>query len=292
MAKYAFFPGCSLETTGIEYAMSSRAVANALGIEFIEIPDWNCCGASSAHMSDHLLSLALPARVLAQAETLPVNEMTAPCAACHHRFADVEYELSRDEELRRKVNSLLERPYTGKVKVRGFLEIFANPAILDEIKKKVKRDLNGLKVACYYGCLFVKPPKVVNFLDDPENPQMIDNIMRAIGAEPVSWPYKTECCGASSSVTREEMSTKLCNDILKVAKDAGAECIVTACPLCQQNLDMRQVSVEKKYGIQYRMPVPFFTQLVGLALGLDSNSLGFRKLFVDPAAVLRKVGAA
>lgn len=292
MPKYALYPGCSLETGGIEYGMSSHAVAHALGIEFLEVPDWNCCGASSAHMTDHLLSLALPARVLALAETLPVTEMVAPCAACHQRFAAVEYELSRDEDLKRKVNSLLERPYTGKVKLRSYLDIFANPETLEEINKKVKRSLKGLKVACYYGCLFVKPPKVVNFVDDPENPQAMDNIMRALGAEPLPWPYKTECCGASLGMTKEDACTKLCNDILKVAKDSGADCIVAACPLCQQNLDMRQISVEKKYGTQYRMPIPFFTQLIGLALGLDPKTLGFKKLFVDPAGVLRKVGAA
>ncbi len=292
MPKYALYPGCSLETGGIEYGMSSHAVAHALGIEFLEVPDWNCCGASSAHMTDHLLSLALPARVLALAETLPVTEMVAPCAACHQRFAAVEYELSRDEDLKRKVNSLLERPYTGKVKLRSYLDIFANPETLEEIRKKVKRSLKGLKVACYYGCLFVKPPKVVNFVDDPENPQAMDNIMRALGAEPLPWPYKTECCGASLGMTKEEACTKLCNDILKIAKDSGADCIVAACPLCQQNLDMRQISVEKKYGTQYRMPIPFFTQLIGLALGLDPKTLGFKKLFVDPAGVLRKVGAA
>ncbi|HHW41969.1 MAG TPA: heterodisulfide reductase subunit B [Syntrophomonadaceae bacterium] len=292
MPKYALYPGCSLETGGIEYGMSSHAVAHALGIEFLEVPDWNCCGASSAHMTDHLLSLALPARVLALAETLPVTEMVAPCAACHQRFAAVEYELSRDEDLKRKVNSLLERPYTGKVKLRSYLDIFANPETLEEIRKKVKRSLKGLKVACYYGCLFVKPPKVVNYVDDPENPQAMDNIMRALGAEPLPWPYKTECCGASLGMTKEEACTKLCNDILKIAKDSGADCIVAACPLCQQNLDMRQISVEKKYGTQYRMPIPFFTQLIGLALGLDPKTLGFKKLFVDPAGVLRKVGAA
>lgn len=292
MPRYALYPGCSLETGGIEYGMSSHAVAHALGIEFIEIPDWNCCGASSAHMTDHLLSLALPARVMALAETLPVNEMVAPCAACHQRFAAVEYELSRDEGLKQKVNSLLERPYTGKIKLKSYLDVFANPETLEEIKKKVKRSLRGLKVACYYGCLFVKPPKIVNFVDDPENPQSMDNIMRALGAEPVPWPYKTECCGASLGMTNEDVCTKLCNDILKVAKDSGADCIVAACPLCQQNLDMRQISVEKKYGTQYRIPIPFFTQLIGLALGLDPKALGFKKLFVDPVGVLRKVGAA
>ncbi|MDH7576321.1 MAG: CoB--CoM heterodisulfide reductase iron-sulfur subunit B family protein [Bacillota bacterium] len=291
MAKYALYPGCSLETGGIEYGMSSHAVAETLGIEFYEVPDWNCCGASSAHMTDHLLSLALPARVFALAETLPVNEMVAPCAACHQRFAAVEHEL-QDEDLRRKVNSLLERPYTGKVKLKSYLDVFANSATLDKIQKKVERSLKGLKVACYYGCLFVKPPKVVNFVDDPENPQAMDNIMRALGAEPLPWPYKTECCGASLGMTKEDACTKLCNDILRIAKDAGADCIVAACPLCQQNLDMRQISVEKKYGTQYRMPIPFFTQLIGLAFGLDPKVLGFKKLFVDPVMVLRKVGVA
>lgn len=292
MPKYALYPGCSLHTGGIEYGMSTHAVSEALGIELLDVPDWNCCGASSAHMTDHLLSLALPARVLAQSETLPVTEMVAPCAACHQRFAAVEYELSGDENLRQKVNSLLERPYTGKVKLRSFIDIFSNPSTLAEIKKRVTKNLKGLKVACYYGCLFVKPPKVVNFIDDPENPQAMDDIMRALGAEALPWPYKTECCGASLGMTKEDACTKLCNDILQMAKDSGADCIVAACPLCQQNLDMRQISVEKKYGTQYRLPIPFFTQLIGLAMGLDPKTLGFKRLFVDPVTVLRKVGVA
>ncbi len=273
--------------------MSIHAVAYALGIELVEVPDWNCCGASAAHMTDHLLSLALPARVLAKAETIPgVTEMVAPCAACHARFAQVEYDIGKNKELLGKINSMLETPYTGKVRLRSFLDIFSNPETITEIRKRVRRPLTGLKVACYYGCLFVKPPKVVDFFDNPENPMSMDNLMSAIGAEPLPWPYKTECCGASSAMTQEDVCTKLCNDILKVAKDSGADCIVTACPLCQQNLDMRQVTVEKKYGLRYRMPIPFFTQLIGLAMGLDPQALGFKKLFVDPVGVLQKVGAA
>jgi heterodisulfide reductase subunit B len=292
MPKYALYPGCSLETGGVEYGISTHAVADALGIELLEVPDWNCCGASSAHMTDHLLSLALPARVLANAETLPVTEMVAPCAACHARFAAVEYELTDNEELKTRVNSMLEKPYTGKVKLRSYLDIFSTPEMLELIQSRVKKNLQGVKVACYYGCLFVKPPKRVNFLDDPENPQAMDKIMRAIGVEPVPWPYKTECCGASLGMTKEDACTKLCHDILTVAKDSGADCIVAACPLCQQNLDMRQVTVEKKYGTTYRMPIPFFTQMLGLALGLEPKKLGFKRLFVDPAGLLRKAGAA
>jgi heterodisulfide reductase subunit B len=273
--------------------MSTQATALALGIELVEVPDWNCCGASAAHMTDHLLSLALPARVLAKAETIPgVTEMVAPCAACHISFATMEHEIGKDRDLPDKINSMLETPYTGKVRLRSFLDIFSNTETLAEIGKLVRMPLQGLKVACYYGCLFVKPPKVVDFFDNPENPMSMDNIMSAIGAEPLPWPYKTECCGASSALSQEDVCIKLCNDILKVAKDSGADCIAAACPLCQQNLDMRQVTVEKKYGLRYRMPIPFFTQLIGLAMGFDSSSLGFKKLFVDPVKVLQKVGAA
>jgi heterodisulfide reductase subunit B len=273
--------------------MSTQATALALGIELVEVPDWNCCGASAAHMTDHLLSLALPARVLAKAETIPgVTEMVAPCAACHISFATMEHEIGKDRDLPDKINSMLETPYTGKVRLRSFLDIFSNTETLAEIGKLVRMPLQGLKVACYYGCLFVKPPKVVDFFDNPENPMSMDNIMSAIGDEPLPWPYKTECCGASSALTQEEICTRLCSDILRFAKDSGADCIAACCPMCQQNLDMRQVTVEKKYGLRYRMPIPFFTQLIGLAMGFDSSSLGFKKLFVDPVKVLQKVGAA
>ena len=133
----------------------------------------------------------------------------------------MEYEIGKNKELLGKINSMLETPYTGKVRLRSFLDIFSKPETMAEIKKRVRRPLTGLKVACYYGCLFVKPPKVVDFFDNPENPMSMDNLMSAIGAEPLPWPYKTECCGASLAMTQEDVCTKLCNDILKVAKDSG-----------------------------------------------------------------------
>jgi heterodisulfide reductase subunit B len=174
VAKYALYPGCSMETGGIEYAMSSEAVAEALGIEFLEVPDWNCCGASSAHMTDHLLSLALPARIMALAETLPVTELVAPCAACHARMAAVEYELGRDNDLKEKVNSLLERPYTGKIKLRYYIDIFSNSDTLSQIEKKVKKPLKGLKVACYYLILLYK---IYRFMTSQLPAEFSENIL-------------------------------------------------------------------------------------------------------------------
>jgi len=160
---------------------------------------------------------------------------------------------------------------------------------LDEIAKRVPVPLTGLRVACYYGCLLVRPPDVMRF-DDPENPTLLDHVVAAAGAEPLEWPHKTECCGASHSITKVEIVERLSHDILAMARDSGADCIVTACPLCQLNLDMRQGDIEARFGDRLGLPVLYFTQLLGLALGLKPNELGLSSLIVDPMPMLTKKG--
>ena len=177
--------------------------------------------------------------------------------------------------------------YKGTANVLSLLQAVHGLG-MDAVKAKVKRDLSGLKVACYYGCLLLRPPSVACF-DDPENPASLDDLMAAIGAEPVEWPYKNECCGASLSISKPEIVVKLTRDILSMAKRAGANCVVTACPLCQGNLDMRQPDIAAKYGEQYGMPIFYFTQLMGLAFGIPKDFLGLKQLMVDPAPVLAGV---
>src|SRR4030042_1028554 len=283
--KYAYFPGCSLHSTAKEYDISSRAVANALGIELIEIPDWVCCGATPAHLTLHLLSLALPVKNLLQAKKLGNYEVATCCAACFSRLKIANKFMEDDPVHKGKVEEVVGAKYSGEVKVRHFLDILVNVFGLNNISERVSKKLNGIKVACYYGCLLTRPPEIMQF-DDVEEPHLMDDLMKAIGAEPVSWPYKTECCGASFSLTKTDIVLKLSQDILQMAYDAGAEAIVVACPLCQSNLDLRQSSINKKYKKHFHMPIFYFTQLLGLSLGIDPKKLGFNKLIVNPSKAL------
>lgn len=287
MIKYAYYPGCSLHSTAKEYDDSTQAVCRELGIELQEIPDWNCCGATSAHATNRELGYALPLRDLAQAESMGLD-VIAPCAACFSRLKAVDHAAKEDPELIQSVAAKSGLKYEGRVKILSLLEaISAMPE--DEIKSKVKRELTGLKPACYYGCLLTRPPKVAGF-DCPEHPKSMDGLMSAIGADPVEWPYKNECCGASLALSRSDIVVKLVHDILSMAKRSGANCIVTACPLCQANLDTRQAQVEAKYGEQIGLPVFYFTQLLGYALRVSKDELGFKRLMVDPGEVLAGIG--
>jgi heterodisulfide reductase subunit B len=287
--KYAYFPGCSLHSTAKEYDISTRAVADSLGIELIEIPDWVCCGATPAHITMHLLSLALPAKNLVKAEKMGSYEVAACCAACFSRLKIANDFMAHDLEHREKVNQILGEDYRGEVKVRHFLDIIVNAFGLKNVQERAVKKLNGLKVVCYYGCLLTRPPEIVQF-DDVEDPHLMDDLMRTIGAKALDWPYKTECCGASFSLTKTDIVLKLSQDILQMAHDAGAQAIVVACPLCQSNLDLRQSSINRKYKKDFHMPVFYFTQLLGLSLGIDSKKLGFNKLIVNPSEVLSAIG--
>lgn len=285
--KYAYYPGCSLHATATEYDHSTLEVCEALGMELQEIPDWNCCGASSAHSLNHDLSIALPLRNLAIAEGMGLD-VIAPCAACFSRLKAADAEVKGDPKLQASMAEKSGVKYNGRIQVLSLLAAIS--ALGDDaIKSKVQKPLTGLKVASYYGCLLLRPPSVACF-DDPENPVSLDNIMADLGAEVIEWPYKNECCGASLSISKPEIVVKLTHDILSMAKQAGADCLVTACPLCQGNLDMRQPDIAAKYGKQFNMPIFYFTQLMGLALGLRTEGLGIRQLLVDPIPVLAKIG--
>lgn len=288
--KYAYFPGCSLESTGREFGESAELVADALGMELVEIPDWNCCGATSAHNLDHFLSVALPARSLGIAESLGMD-VVAPCAACFNRMRSAEVELRENAGLRDQVNARIEKPFTGAITVKSALEVFTTPESLARIGELRRRDLKGLSPACYYGCLLVRPPKVIGF-DDAEDPRSLDEAMRVCGAEPVDWFFKNECCGASFGLSKSEIVVKLTGDIISNAKKHGANCIVTACPLCMTNLEMRQAAAGKQRGEDLTMPVFFFTELLGLAMEIP----GVRKLFashlVDVNPALDAIGKA
>lgn len=286
MMKYAYFPGCSLESTGIEYNMSTKAVAKHLGIELWEIPDWICCGASAAHSTNQLLGLALPAYHLAIAEKENLD-VAVPCAACYNRMCGAQHAVRTSPELKEQICQAIEMEYNGTNETVALLDLMANKVGTEEIEKHVCRPLTGLKVASYYGCLLVRPPEITGF-DDPENPMSMDRIIEALGGEPVSWAFKTECCGAGHTTTLTKDANVLLRNIFEDAVNNGADCIAAACPLCFLNLDMRQKGVEQAFGRSYNIPVFYFTELMGIAFGYSPKEMGIPKHFVNGEKLLEE----
>ncbi len=274
--RFGYYPGCSLSGSAREYDESMRAIAGPLGIELVEIPDWNCCGATAAHNIDHLMSLALPARTLALAEKHGLDDILVPCSACYNRLATTRHEIATNESVRKVVSDVLQMPLTGKARVLNILEALVK--VFAEKPLKPAKPL-GFKVACYYGCYLVRPPKLVNF-DRPEDPQSMDEMMKALGAVPIDWPFKVECCGAGFSVTRTDIVAKLSGHIVEDAVRRGAEAIVTVCPMCHSNLDMRRDHIEKLAGKSLRIPVLYITQAIGLAMGVSRSDLGLHRHLV------------
>jgi heterodisulfide reductase subunit B2 len=284
---YAYFPGCSAESTARDLHQSTLAVARALEIALIEPPGWTCCGTTMAHQVDHDLSISLAAANLLKAKDLGL-EMVVSCASCYSRMKIANHEITTNPKIRRIVAEALGRDYDGSVKVRHFMEIVLQDVGLKAFKKKLTRSLQGLKVAAYYGCLLVRPPEITGF-DDPENPVYMETLIDAMGGVGLDWPHKVECCGGSLTLTRSDLVVKLSKSIIAMAKDAGADCIAVACPMCQINLDMRQDDIFRATGRRYDMPILYLTQLMGSCLGLSESALGFNKLIVSPAAAMNVV---
>lgn len=286
--KFAYFPGCSLHSTAKEFGDSTVAVCKALGIDLQEIPDWSCCGATSAHATNHELAVALPARSLGLAEKMGLD-IVAPCAACYNRLKSAEVAMKDNGELAEKINAELDAKYTGAISVRPLIDPLSTPEMLERLAGLVRKPLTGMKIASYYGCLLTRPPKVLGF-DDPEDPKSIDNIVRTLGAEPVEWHYKTECCGASFSLTRVDIVHKMTHDVLSRAKNSGADAMACACPLCQANLDLRQEEIEKLNNTTFALPAFYITELMALAMDLPKTMGYFQKHLVDVAPALKAIG--
>ncbi len=274
--KYAFFPGCSLESTAWDFDRSTRAVFAALGIELEEIPGWVCCGSTPAHSTSGSLALALPVFNLQRAQAMGYPVLAA-CASCYARLRSANYKVRHNPLERERAERLTDEPYDGSVEVHHVLDVLVNHLGLDAIRAAVVRPLAGLRIACYYGCLLMRPPEVVAF-DNAEHPTSMDNLMAAIGAEPIEWPLKTECCGASLSMIQSGVVNRLSYRLVDMAREAGANCITVACPLCQVNLDLRQADARKAHGDLPKTPVLYITQLLGLALGISPEALGLKAL--------------
>lgn len=272
-----FYPGCSLQGTAREYNESVKAIAVAFDIELKEIDDWNCCGASAAHSVNKGLSLALPARTLALAEKQGLEEIVVPCAACFNRLIVAQYELNKDATKKAEIEKAIGMTFNNHVKILNVIQ-FINKYIKDKIADKLTRKFDH-QVACYYGCLLVRPHKIIGF-DRVEDPTSTDELVTMIGATSLEWGFKTECCGASLSIARTDLVAKLSGNIVKDASDRGAEAIIVACPMCHSNLDMRRPQIDKYVGKELLVPVIYITQAIGLAVGITPERLGLQRHFV------------
>ena len=284
---YAYYPGCSSTGTSVEYDMSSRAICAALGIQLQDVPDWSCCGSTPAHTVDHSLSSALSARNLDQVASMGLDSCITPCPSCLANLKTAKHKM-QDENFRDKVNKLLEKPANTQVETKSVLQILVEDYGIENIKKKVVKPLTGLVVGAYYGCILNRPAELMQF-DSREHPMAMDNIMEALGATVVPFPLKVECCGASFGIPRKDVVMRLSGKLLDTAQEIGALALVTACPLCQMNLDMRQSQINRANGTQHNIPIFYFTQLLGLALGLTEKELGMDKLCVSPRTLLNSI---
>jgi len=279
--EYSYYPGCSAHSTGLELGLSTEAIFRHLDLKLTELTDWNCCGATSAHSLSHTLSLALPARNLGIAQEAG-HDLVVPCAACYNRLRSADYAMRRDEEVRAEIEAAANMTFTGTVAVRPLLAVVAEDLGLPKLRENVVRPLAGLKLVSYYGCLLVRPPAVVQF-DNPDDPQVMPSIARTLGAEVLPWSHATDCCGGGVSLTRADIVENLVGKLADRAREAGAQAFVTACPLCQTNLEMRQRGKNK-------LPSFYFTELMGLAFGLPDVEKWWTKHLIDPRPLLRSLG--
>ncbi|MGC8872557.1 MAG: CoB--CoM heterodisulfide reductase iron-sulfur subunit B family protein [Caldimicrobium sp.] len=282
--KAVFYPGCTLETAA-GYEESIKAVNKVLGIDLPELDDWNCCGATALFSVDKLLSLVFPARNLAKAEKEEAKWIVTPCNACYATLRKVKAILRENEALREKVNKALSAEglfYRGSISIKHLLDFYLQSELFEGIKERIKKPLNGLRVATYYGCQYTRPITGEE-TDDPEVPNNLDRLLVALGAEVVDYSMKTYCCGAAQMVSHEKGCLKLINRIVRGAIKEGADVIVAICPMCQFNVELG----ESKLG--YRVPVLYFTQLIGLSLGIPKKMLGLEKLMISSNPLLSKI---
>jgi heterodisulfide reductase subunit B len=288
--KVPYFPGCTLNTTAKGFDNAVRASAAALGLELVELPEWNCCGATFPLLVDNAIDLIGPTDVLYKASQAGTRLATA-CTTCYNVVKRTNYVLKEDSDMLEKVNYFLEHDsdYEGSVEVLDVVQILRDDVGWDKMRQAVKKPLNGLKVAAYYGCMVVRPPDEVAY-DDPDNPTSLDDMLTALGGQAVDWPHKTECCGAYLALQSPEVTQEMSYTVLSAAIRNGAELIVANCPLCQFNLDKQQQTMSQQYAGYTPVPVLYYAQLMGLALGLDASDYDLDKTYIDARPLLERVG--
>jgi heterodisulfide reductase subunit B len=286
--RVSYFPGCTLNTTGKGFDNAVRAATAAVGLELVELPEWNCCGATYPLIIDNMLELAAPAHILvaAQAEG---DTVTTACTTCYNVLKRTNRFIREHQEERDRLNIFIEAEYEGEVEVKDIVHLLRDDVGFNSVRDQVRKPLKGLKVASYYGCMVLRPPDEVAY-DDPDHPQALDDLMAALGATPVDFAHKNECCGAYLAVRAPEVTREMVYTILSSAQSAGAEALATNCPLCQFNLDKQQAEMRKMYAGYQPIPIFYFSQLMGLALGLDASDYGWDRHYVDARPLLSERG--
>jgi heterodisulfide reductase subunit B len=284
--KVSYFPGCTLNTTGKGFDNAVRASTAAVGLELVELPEWNCCGATYPLIVDNMLELAAPAHVLVAARD-EGSTVTTACTTCYNVLKRTNRFIREHEEERERINAFIEAEYGGEVEVKDILHLLRDDVGFDAVREKVKVPLAGLHVGSYYGCMVLRPPDEVAY-DDPDHPTSMDDLMAALGATPVDFAHKNECCGAYLAVNAPDVTREMVYTILRSAKAAGAEALVTNCPLCQFNLDKQQTEMSRFYAGYRPLPVFYFSQLMGLALGLEVRDYGWERHYISPDSIVTR----
>jgi heterodisulfide reductase subunit B len=279
----SLYPGCSFDGVAREYRESVEAVSKILSVEFKELPDWTCCGASSAHVANDKLAVALAAANLEIADRVG-RDLVVPCAACFQRLKVAEKHLKQGKPVEG-----FSGKYEGMIHIKPIVDFFWENVGEKALKEKVKRPLKGLNPVCYYGCLTARPPKVTD-AKNAEDPQEMDRLLRTLGADVKNWSFKTDCCGGNLTLSRPDLQLKLTRKLLDMAEEAGADCIVTECPMCHMNLDSKQKEISQEAGKTYNTPVFYFSELMGLAFGERSVEKWLGRHTVDPRPLLRQRG--
>ena len=301
MAKVAYYPGCALEGSGGPYDRSTRVLVKSLGLEMETLQDWNCCGAMEVKNIHPMLQTYMSARNMAIAsEQMGYDTVMAPCNGCYHNLKKAEYELATSDESLKTVQDLAKKAddpvYKGDVRTVHLLEWLMEELGTEGIKNKISKSLNGIKVANYYGCMYTRPRQIFPEKDQGPGsessykPHFMDDLLAAAGAVNVDYPLKTACCGGAHTLSDSDTSTQLVLNLLQAAEDAGAEVIATECPTCHSGLEMHQVRAETEFGIKTDVKIIYFTQLLGLAMGLSARKLGIHENVSDSLDFLSAKG--
>jgi heterodisulfide reductase subunit B len=285
--RYGYYPGCSLESISSEYDLSMRKLFKALDVTIEDLKDWICCGTVAAASMSHLIGLATPLWNVAKSKKMGFDQLIAPCSACVYHFKHAVKKIEENPALREEIESIIEMPLENAPPTIHPLELLITPPFEAKIKSRLSpdRNLSNLKVVCYYGCHVSRPARVMQF-DDPENPQSMDRIVSWTGAQVMDWKCKVDCCGAHWNLIKPDVVVDLCQPIFEAALEVGADAIVVACPMCHANLDTRQTEIGEKMGLTLNIPILYFTQVIGYALGMKNAELGLKKHLVNPLPLM------
>ncbi len=282
----AYYPGCSLQGTAKDYAESIIGICESLDIQLTEVPDWNCCGATAAHSIDRRASLDLVERIFRRAAQMPQSEMLVPCPMCFNRLKTAISAQPFDQKTEDQYRIPMEK---GFPKIWDTANFFATQQMMETISNKVQQPLKGLKVVCYYGCMANRPSEISDETDF-ENPQSLDRIVMNLGATPIAWPFKTDCCGATQVLSRPDIVSHLVGNLYDMARRVGAQAVVVSCQMCHANLDIYQEKIEADWGRRFNLPIYYFSELIGLASNVSGVEKWLSSHLTDPFPLLRELG--